>query len=138
MEQWGQISGGFVPHISDVWAGMTQSWAQLGLSPQPPQHCGWVLKQTLLGPSIPRESSRSSLVLEPPPPPPPHLSAYKSHKFTSPVLYLQSNHKDPKILAEGENMNIPLDGRDVKDFASIKKMATISVHFKKDKRCYFY
>lgn len=71
VEQWGQISGGFVPHISDVWAGMTQSWAQLGLSPQPPQHCGWVLKQTLLGPSIPRESSRSSLVLEPNPPHPP-------------------------------------------------------------------
>lgn len=30
--QWGQISGGFVIHMSDVWAGVTQSGAQLGLN----------------------------------------------------------------------------------------------------------
>ena len=58
-------------------------------------------------------------------------------EFTSPVLYLQSNHKDPKILGEGENVNIPLDGRDVKEFASIKKAATISVHLKKTKDAIF-
>lgn len=92
----GQISGVSVPHISDVWAGVTQSWAHLGPSLEPLSAL-WLCSE--LDSVETKHSKRakqkfSGLIAQP----------HKSYEFTSPILYLQSSPKDPMILGEGEDI----------------------------------